>query len=65
MSQTLKETWQKVGVCRLSTSKKVVLLAIFELESHRWQIIHVEDLLDLIAGHRFDVPIYEREKSYG
>jgi hypothetical protein len=63
-SRILKSKWKKVGICRISNSKKVVLLAIFELESHRWQIVHVEDLFDLIAGKRFDIPIYERD-PYG
>jgi hypothetical protein len=62
-SRILKAKWKKVGVCRISNSKKVVLLAIFELESHRWQIIDAGDLLELLAGRRFDVPLMERDLS--
>jgi len=40
--------------------KNVLLLAIFELDNTRWQIIDVGDLLELIAGHRLEVPILER-----
>lgn len=49
--------WEKAGICRLSSSKKVVLLAIYDLDHRVWLIVDVENLLDLIAGHRFDVPI--------
>jgi hypothetical protein len=62
-SRILKSKWKKVGVCRISSSKKVVLLAIFELESYRWLVIDAGDLLELLAGHRFDVPIKERDLS--
>jgi hypothetical protein len=53
--------WQKVGICRVSMSKKVLLLAIFELESHRWLIVDVSELLELIAGHRCDISIMEKD----
>jgi hypothetical protein len=52
--------WQKVGICKVSMSKKVILLAIFELEKTRWQIIDIGELLDLIAGQRNEVSIMER-----
>ena len=55
-----KPKWRKVGICRISMSKNVLLLAIFELDNTRWQIIDVGDLLELIAGHRSDVSIMER-----
>jgi hypothetical protein len=55
----LRSKWQKVGVCRLARSKKVVLLLISEAESKRWFIVDVEKLLDLIAGYEADVPILE------
>lgn len=57
--------WKKVGIVRVSMSKKVLLLAIFELENTRWQIIDVGDLLELIAGHRGDVSIMERNLNVG
>jgi hypothetical protein len=57
----LKSKWVKAGIVRLSSSKKVVLMAIYELDSSKWLLVSVEDLLELIAGHRFDVPIVERD----
>ena len=56
-----KPKWKKVGICKVSDSKKVILLAIFELDAFRWLIIDVRELFELIAGHRFDVPIMERD----
>lgn len=56
-----RSRWKKVGVARVSASKKVVLLAIFELENTRWQIVDVDELLDLVAGRRCDVSIMERD----
>jgi hypothetical protein len=53
--------WQKVGICRVSMSKRVLLLAIFELESHRWLIMDVSEILELIAGHRCDISIMEKD----
>jgi len=62
VEQKLKTSkWKKVGICRISSSKKVILLAIFELEAWRWLIVDVGELLELVAGHRFDVPIFERD----
>ena len=63
VKQNLKTSskWKKVGICRISSSKKVILLAIFELDAFRWLIIDVRELFELIAGHRFDVPIMERD----
>jgi hypothetical protein len=42
-------------------SKKVLLLAIFELESYRWLIMDVSEILELIAGHRCDISIMEKD----
>jgi hypothetical protein len=58
--ENAKPKWRKVGICRISTRKNVLLLAIFELDRTRWQIVDVGDLLELIAGHRPDVSIMER-----
>jgi hypothetical protein len=55
-----KSKWKKIGIARVSMRKNVLLLAIFELGNTRWQIIDVADLLELIAGHRLEVPIMER-----
>jgi hypothetical protein len=63
MVEVLKSKWKKVGICRVSTSKKVILVAIFELDNYRWQIIDVGDLLELLSGCRFDIPIFERDIS--
>lgn len=52
--------YRKAGIVRLSSSKKVVLLAIYELDRSKWLFVDAEKLSDLITGHRFDVPIMER-----
>jgi len=51
--------WLKAGICRLSSSKKVVLLAIYELDHSKWLLVDAEDLKELIAGRRSDVQIVE------
>jgi hypothetical protein len=51
--------WKKAGIVRLSRSKKVVLLAIYDLPRSKWLIVDVEKLLDLIAGYGFEIPILE------
>jgi len=58
---SLKSKYKKVGICRISKSKKVLLVSIFELEPSRWFIIDVQKLFELIAGYRFDIPILEKE----
>lgn len=55
--------WKTVGVARLSNSKRVILLAIHELEPHRWLIVNVGDLFALIELKRQQIPILEAEKS--
>lgn len=51
--------WKKSGVARLSRSNKVVLLAVYELDSQKWLIVDVEELLDLIAGFKTEIAILE------
>ena len=51
--------WRKAGVARLSNSRKVVLLAIYSLDSHQWLLVDAEKLLDLITGHALEVDIKE------
>ena len=58
----IKSKWKKVGVCRLSRSGKVLKLSIFELGRSRWFILDVEDLFEVVAGHRSYLPIFELEK---
>lgn len=53
--------WRKVGIARLSQSKKVILLAISALDSHKWLIIDVERLFELIEGKSFEAPILESD----
>lgn len=44
---------------RVSGSKKVVLLAIYELDYSKWLIVDCKELLKLIAGYRTEIPIFE------
>jgi len=55
--------WKRSGIVRLSASKKVVNVGIYEQASTKWLIIDVERLLDLIAGKVLEVPIMESERS--
>ena len=61
MAIEVKPKWKKVGILRVSTSKKAVLLALFELENYRWQVINVGDLLDLLSGRRLSISVFERD----
>jgi len=51
--------WKKAGIVKLSRSRKVILIAIAYLESHKWLVVDVEKLLDVIAGHRFEAEVLE------
>jgi hypothetical protein len=53
-----KRKWKKEGICRVSASKKVVLLAIYALDSTKWLIVDASDLLALLAGRELEVSIY-------
>ena len=51
--------WEKAGIVRLSRSMKVVLIAVWELDSQKWLIIDVEQLLDVIAGKKTQTDLFE------
>lgn len=55
--------WKRSGVARLSASKKVVNIGIFEQDSKKWLIVDVEDLFKLIEGRAQEIPIMEAERS--
>ena len=55
--------WTRAGIVRLSASKKVVNIGIFEQDSKKWLIVDVEDLFKLIEGKALEIPIMEAEKS--
>lgn len=53
--------WRKAGIVRLSRSKKVILLAVHDLASHKWLIVDVEDIFSLLELKAFEIPILEVE----
>ena len=59
----VKPKWKKVGVCKVSRSGKVLKLSIFELGRSRWFILDINDLFEVVAGHRFNVAIWELDKN--
>jgi hypothetical protein len=60
MSEKLdfKRKWKKEGIVKVSASKKVVLLAIYDLDATKWLIVDVGDLLALLAGREVEIPIF-------
>jgi len=55
--------WKRSGVVRLSASKKVVNLGIFEQDATKWLIVDVSLLFDLIEGRAQEIPIMETERG--
>jgi hypothetical protein len=51
--------WEKAGIVKLSRSMKVILVAVWGLDSKKWLIIDVENLLDVIAGKKQETDLLE------
>lgn len=55
--------WKRSGVARLSSSKKVVNIGIYEQKDTKWLIVDVALLFDLIEGRAQEIPIMEVDNS--
>lgn len=55
--------WKRSGVARLSGSKKVINIGIYQKKETVWLIVDVEDLFKLIEGKALEIPIMEAERG--
>ena len=51
--------WRKVGAMRLSKSKKVALIGVAGMEPHKWLIVDLDALWDLLYDRKKQIDILE------